>query len=197
MRDDDMAGKLRKSGQEQEALRAVARWAAEEAGRALPVFERRHPGDARPREAIGAGRAFGDGARRDQGLRRVAMEAFRAVAGADVPSAHAARAASLVAAVAYTHTDLHAGEQGVRQARHLLGPAVYAALALEAEAGGEWTVGEAALRRALDRAPAEARRLLAHFPRQPGGADRVEALFAALDAGLRSSSGIGVLPFVG
>lgn len=183
-----MADALRKSGEEQQALRAVARWAAAEAGRVLPLFERRHPGDARPREAIAAAMAFGDGARRDQRLRWVAMEAFRAATDTDPASAHAARAASLTAAVAYMHTDLHAGVQGVRQARHLLGPAVYAALALEAEAGGERMVGADAIRGALDRAPAEARHLLAHFPWQPGGADRAETLFAALDAGLRGSS---------
>jgi hypothetical protein len=37
----------------------------------------------------------------------------------------------LAAAVAYTHTDLNLGSQGVSQARHILGPAVYAALACE------------------------------------------------------------------
>ena len=141
-----MSGTLGNSTQEQELLRAVAVWAADCAERALPLFESRHPTDTRPREAIEGGRAFGRGKKRDKHLRIVALAAFRAGKDVDEPSKYAARAASLTAAVAYTHTDLQTGRPGVRQARHVLGPAVYAALALETAEGGDSKVGDDVVR---------------------------------------------------
>lgn len=180
-----MSGSVGDSTHEQEALRAVALWAADCAEQALPPFEQQHPTDTRPREAIAGGRAFGSGKKRDKHLRVVAMAALRAGKDVDAPSKYAARAATLTAAVAYTHTDLRTGLQGVRQARHLLGPVVYAALALEAAAGGDPAVGDEVIRRAIVSAPAEARALLRHMPPQPQGKNRLDALFSALDAALR------------
>jgi hypothetical protein len=180
-----MSGELGNSTDEQGLLRAVALWAADCAERALPLFERHHPTDTRPREAIEGGRAFGQGKKRDKRLRIVALAAFRAGKDVDEPSKYAARAASLTAAVAYTHTDLQTGLPGVRQARHVLGPAVYAALALETAAGGDPTVGDEAVRRAIASAPAEVRSLLKHMPPQPRENDRLGVLFFDVDAALR------------
>src|SRR6478672_6103007 len=152
---EKMSDKLGNSTQEQELLRAVALWAADCAELALPIFESRHPTDTRPRQAIEAGRDFGRGKKRDKALRIIALAAWKAGKGVDEPSKYAARAATLAASVAYTHTDLQTGLPGIRQARHVLGPAVYAALALETAAGGDPKVGDDVVRRAIESAPAE------------------------------------------
>jgi Imm-5 like putative immunity protein len=180
-----MSGELGNSTQEQELLRAVALWAADCAEQALPIFESRHPTDARPRQAIEGCREFGRGKRRDKNLRIVALAALKAGKGVDEPSKHAAQAATLAASVAYTHTDLQIGMQGVRQARHVLGPAVYAALALETEAGGYPTVGDDVVHLAIESAPAEVRYLLKHMPPQPRETGRLGVLFSDLDSALR------------
>jgi hypothetical protein len=193
---EEMSGKLGNSTQEQELLRAVALWAADCAELALPIFEGRHPTDTRPRQAIEAGRDFGRGKKRDKALRIVALAALKAakgvegVEGVDEPSKYAARAATLVASVAYTHTDLQTGLPGIRQARHLLGPAVYAALALETVAGGEHKVGDDVVRRAIDSAPTEVRYLLKYMPPQPKENGRLGVLFSDLDSALRSDYGV-------
>jgi hypothetical protein len=178
-------GKLGNSTQEQELLRAVALWAADCAEQALPIFESLHPTDTRPREAIEAGREFGLGKKRDKALRIVAMSALRAGKVVDEPSKYAAHAATLAASVAYTHTDLQTGLPGIRQARHLLGSAVYAALALETAAGGDPKVGDDVVQRAIESAPTQVRHLLKHMPPQPKENGRLGVLFSDLDSALR------------
>ncbi|MBJ3783817.1 putative immunity protein [Devosia sediminis] len=159
-------------------MRRVALWAAGYAARALPVFERQHPGDPGPRDAVAAGRAFAEGATRDKALRTAAWAAHKAAGRApDALAKHAARAAMLTAAVAYTHTDLTEGDQGISQAQHLLGPVVYAAMALGAED---------LLDQAVADAPPELIRLLLLFPPQPGGRTQLKQLFQKLDAALRA-----------
>jgi hypothetical protein len=182
---DKPSAQLGTSAQEQELLRAAALWAADCAEQALSVFEGHFPTDARPRDAIEGGREFGRGKKRDQNLRILALAALEAGKEADTPSQHAAYAATLTASVAYTHTDLQRDLQGVRQARHILGPAVYAALALETAAGGASTVGDEVIRQALASAPPEVRYLLKHMPPQPKGSSRLNTLFSDLDSALR------------
>ena len=173
------AGSLRNSADEQESLRAAALWAADCAEQALGIFESRSPGDRRPREAIEGGREFGRGKTRDKNLRTLAWAAHAASREADEPSAkYAARAAMLTAAVAYTHTDLNTGLPGVRQARHVLGPAVYAAMAL----------GDEAIRDAARSATPEVCRLITYMPSQPAGTSRLSKLYAALDSALRDAA---------
>lgn len=176
--------KLEDSAQEQELLRVVALWAAPYAEEALSVFESRHPDDTRPREAIEAGRDFGRGKKRDKNLRMTAFAAMKAGKDIDEPSKHAVQAAILTAAVAYTHTDLQNGLQGSRQARHVLGPVVHAALALEI-AAGDRSVGNAVLQRAMNDAPSEARYILENMPPQPKKDSRLDVLFFELDSALR------------
>jgi hypothetical protein len=180
-----LPGKLGNSTQEQELLRAIALWAANCAELALPITESRHLTDMRPRQAIEAAREFGRGKKRDKALRIVALAAMRAGKGEDEPSKYAARAATLAASVAYTHTDLQTGLRGIRQARHILGPAVYAALALETAAGGDPKVGDDVVQRAIETAPYEVRYLLKHMPPQPNENGRLGVLFADLDSALR------------
>ena len=173
------------STQEQALLRVVALWATDCAELALPIFESRHPTDTRPRQAIEAAREFGRGKKRDKALRIVALAALKAGKEGDQPSKYAARAATLAASVAYTHTDLQTGLPGIRQARHLLGLAVYAALALETAAGGDRKVGDDVVRRALESAPIEVLYLLQHMPPQPKENGRLGILFSDLNSALR------------
>ncbi|HEY6736696.1 MAG TPA: hypothetical protein VI322_03185 [Candidatus Saccharimonadia bacterium] len=177
--------KLRDSTQEQELLRVVALWAAGYAEEALSVFESRHSDDTRPREAVAAGREFGQGKKRDKNLRMLALAAMKAGKDVDDPSKYAARAATLTASVAYMHTDLQTGLQGIRQARHVLGPVVYAALALEVDAGNDHGIGNAMLQRAINDAPSEARYILESMPPQPKKDSRLDVLFFELDSALR------------
>lgn len=181
-----MTEALGNSSEEQALLRPIALWAAAYAEEALQVFESRHPADTRPREAIAAGREFGNGKKRDKNLRMIAFAAMKSKKGVDEPSQYAAQAAVLTAAVAYTHTDLQTGLQGVRQAQHILGPVVYAALALETAANNT-SASDDLLRRAASDAPPEVGRVLAHMPLQPAKDGRINVLFTALDTAVRTS----------
>lgn len=178
---------LKNSSQEQDLLRAIALWTLDYADMALAVFEERHAEDPRPRQAIEACREFANGKKRDKNLRMVAMAALRAGKDIDEPSKHAAHAAMLTAAVAYTHTDLQTGQQGIRQAKHVLGPIVFTALALETAASDDTTVGDDIITRAIQKAPHEVRRLLASMPPQQKKSDRASTMFFNLDSGLRNS----------
>lgn len=175
---------LRDSTEEQDVLRVVALWAAACAEAAILIFESRHPHDGRPRAAITACLEFGQGRKRDHNLRKVALAALQAGKGIDAASVYAARAATLAASVAYTHTDLQTGVQGIRQARHVLGSAVYAALALEHAGGGHTEIGDQLIARAIASAPSAVRHVLQHMPRQPDAPGRQSALFFMLDSAL-------------
>ena len=166
---------------ELDALRAIGGWSADCAARALPLFESRNEGDTRPREAIEGIRVFAAGGKRVARLRVLACAAHAAARTARDPAAvAAARAAGTAAASAYTHplADVH-------QTKHIVGAAAYAALALELAAGGDPTVGDREVRRALRNAPTAARTVLRQMPAREPGASRLAMLLFALDAGLR------------
>lgn len=166
-----------------DTLRSLGGWAAECAERALPLFERCAPGDARPRTAIAGIREFAAGGRRTAQLRVLALAALSAAREVGKPAAAAAaRAAGIAASTPYTHPLADA-----QQTKHILAPAAYAALAFELEGGNE-TIGEAELRRAVDSVPAEVRDLLLHMPARPPGKNRADRLMALLDAGMRAPS---------
>jgi hypothetical protein len=115
-------------------LRPLGLWAADCAEVALPIFEAHAPGDVRPRDAVTGIRAFGRGGPRSGRLRSLAWAAHKAGHDVNDPAAtSSARAASLAAASAYLHLDVHTPHQ----TRHGLGPAVYAAQALEQSAAGD------------------------------------------------------------
>ena len=177
---------LANSSEEQALLRPIALWAVTFAEEALTIFEKQHPQDARPREAVEAAREFGKGKKRDKNLRMVAFSAMKAGKDTDEPSQHAAKATMLTAAVAYTHTDLQTGLQGIRQARHVLGPIVHTALALETVSNDPAKADEL-LTRAVSSAPKEARELLERMPVQPQKSTRADELFYKLDSFLRNS----------
>ena len=165
----------------QESLRAVGGWAADCAERALAVYEARAGSDSRPRAAIEGIRIFAGGGKRVARLRTLALSAHAAAREVGAPAAAAAaRAAGAAAASAYTHplVDVH-------QTKHVVGPAAYAALALELARAGDPAVGEAAVRWAIEHAPVEARDVLRQMPAREAGKSRLDQLLYALDADLR------------
>jgi hypothetical protein len=165
-----------------ESLRAIGGWAADCAERALPVYEARSGSDARPRAAIEGIREFAGGGKRVARLRSLAMEANAAAREVGDPAAAAAaRAAGLAAASAYTHplADVH-------QTKHIVGPAAYAALALELDHADDPRIGAAEVHWAIEHAPSEAREVLLQMPAREAGKTRWETLLYELDAGIRA-----------
>jgi hypothetical protein len=162
-------------------LRIIGHWAADCAERALPVFESLAPSDRRPRDAIEGCRAFARGGERTAQLRSLAWAAYAAARAVAAPAAAAAaRAAGVAAGLAYMHPLADPD-----QAKHLLGPAAYAALARELEEGGESGIADAEVRWAIEHAPPEASGVLGRIPERGVGRGRLDALLYQLDAGLR------------
>ncbi|GEP44525.1 putative immunity protein [Brevifollis gellanilyticus] len=99
--------------------------AAQEAGRVLAIFEKEHPEDDRPRVAIEAIQAWGDGVR-TLGMvevRRLALDAHAAAREAKTDAARfAARAAGQAVAVWHVPTHAMAVPMYVCKARHALTP---------------------------------------------------------------------------
>jgi len=162
-------------------LRAVTGFAAESAQDVLEIFERAHPGDTRPRDAIDAARAFAEGGRRGKALRDTAWAALKAAREAGTGAAvDAARAAMAAAGAAYLHplADAH-------QVKHVLGSAAHAARAAELAAGDDPAVGAAGIERAARRAPGAVVDVLRRYPSAPPGGGRVGELIRQLDRALR------------
>jgi hypothetical protein len=85
-------------------LREVTSYAAESAQEVLEIFERAHPADSRPRDAIDAAWTFARGGERGKTLRDTAWAAHKAARDADTAAAgDAARAAMCAASAAYLH----------------------------------------------------------------------------------------------
>ena len=85
--------------------RTLGPWAADGAEHVLPYFEKRYPGDNRPREAIEAVRAWVRGEIRVGEARKAALAAHAAAREASDPAAcAAARAAGHAAATAHVNT---------------------------------------------------------------------------------------------
>ena len=165
-----------------ESLRAIGGWAADCAERALPVYETHADPDPRPRAAIEGIREFACGGRRTARLRSLALEAHRAAREVGDPAAAAAaRAAGSAAASAYTHplADVH-------QTKHIVGPAAYAALALELDHAGDPSAGDAEIRWAIEHAPCEVGEVLLKMPARQAGKSRLDAILHELDAGIRA-----------
>jgi hypothetical protein len=125
---------------------------------------------------------FAGGGKRTAQLRSLALSAFSAAREADDPAAAAAaRAAGLAASCAYTHP-----LADVQQTKHIVGPAAYAALALELNHGGDPNIGEGEVRWAIEHAFPEVREVLQQMPARQPGNSRLDTLLYELDAGIRS-----------
>ena len=86
------------------SLSRVTRYAAESAQQVLEIFERAHPADSRPRDAVNAAWTFARGGERGKSLRDTAWAALKAAQDADTAAAgEAARAAMCAASAAYLH----------------------------------------------------------------------------------------------
>lgn len=164
-----------------ESLRSLGGWAADCADRALPVFEAYTESDLRPRAAITGIREFAGGGKRTAVLRSLALSAFSAARESDDPAAAAAaRAAGLAASSAYTHP-----MADVQQTKHIVGPAAYAALALELDRGGDEKIGNAEVFWAIEHVPDEVCGILRQMPARQPGKIRLDMLLFELDAGIR------------
>ncbi len=165
-----------------EALRVIGGWAADCAERALSVYETRVNSDSRPRAAIAGIRVFAGGGKCTAQLRSLACEANAAAREVGDPAAAAAaRAAGLAAASAYTHP-----LADVQQTKHIVGPAAYAALALELDHGGDPSIGDGEVRWAIEHTPSEVREVLLQMPARQPGKSRLDTLLYRLDAGIRA-----------
>jgi hypothetical protein len=165
-----------------ESLRALGSWAADCAERALSVYETYADSDSRPRAAIEGIRVFARGGKRTAQLRSLALAAFSAARDADDPAAAAAaRAAGLAASSAYTHP-----LADVQQTKHIVGPAAYAALALELYHAGDPNVGDGEIRWALEHVTSQVREVLLQMPARKTGTSRLDKILYELDEGIRS-----------
>lgn len=165
-----------------DSLRALGGWAADCAERALSLYESQPNADGRPRAAIEGIRVFASGGRRTAQLRTLSLAAFSAARETHQPAAEAAaRAAGLAASSAYTHPLVD-----VQQTKHIVGPAAYAALALELHQGGDPSIGDKEIAWALERVPPQVKEILSHMPAREMGKTRLDNLMYALDAGIRT-----------
>ncbi len=165
-----------------ESLRAIGSWAAVCAQRALPVYETHAASDPRPRAAIEGIRLFAGGGKRTAQLRSLALSALAAAHEADdPPAAAAAQAACLAASSAYTHP-----LADVQQTKHIVGPAAYAALALELDGAGDPTIGDGEVRWAIEHVTSDVREVLLQMPARQPGKSRLDRLLYELDAGVRT-----------
>jgi len=164
------------------SLRAIGNWAADCAERALSVYETNADSDSRPRAAIEGIRVFAGGGKRTAQLRSLALAAFSAAREAGNPAAAAAaRAAGLAASSAYTHP-----LADVQQTKHIVGPAAYAALALELYYASDPNIGDGEVHWAIEHVTYEVREVLQQMPARQAGKSRLDTILYELDEGIRS-----------
>lgn len=178
------SNKLMNSTDDQYLLRPATLWGIPFVAEVLPIFEENYPNDSRPRQALEVATKYVQGEKRGQELRRVSMAVFKIGKEVDEPAKYVTKAASAISAVPYTHTDLQNGDQGWRQARHVLGPIVYAAYALELSKTSR-VASDDMIDRAIKEAPTEVHTIIRNFPPQPSKKTRLDILFKKLDDGLR------------
>ena len=110
------------------------------------------------------------------------MDAYRAsLETKDIAASAAARSASLAAASAYTHPF-----KDINQSKHILGPAVYSAFAIELYTGLGQESGDREIELATDNATCEIAGLLNKMPAHKIGTKRIDQLFYELDSGIRN-----------
>jgi len=124
---------------------------------------------------------FAGGEKRTAQLRSLALAAFSAARDAGNPAAAAAaRAAGLAVSSAYTHP-----LADVQQTKHIVGPAAYAALALELNQGGDHSIGDHEVIWAIEHVTPDVREVLMQMPSREMGRTRLENLMYRIDAGIR------------
>ena len=134
-----------------EELQSLGRWAADCAERALSIYEGVENEDNRPRNAINGIKDFSNSGKRTNHLRKLALDAYRAsLETKDNAASAAARSASLAAASAYTHPFID-----IKQSKHILGPAVYSAFAIELHNRLDQKIGDDEIELAIENATGE------------------------------------------
>ena len=168
-----------------EELQSLGKWAADCAERALSIYESIENEDNRPRNAINGIKDFSNSGKRTNHLRKLALDAYRASLETKDPAASAAaRSASLAAASAYTHPF-----KDINQSKHILGPAVYSAFAIELYNKLGQKVGDREIELAIDNATYAIAGLLNKMPAHKVGTKRIDQLFYKLDRGIRNRFG--------
>jgi hypothetical protein len=166
--DDPRGARSQRDRSAMQDLRAVTRYAAERAQDVLEVFERPHPADSRPRDAVDAAWTFARGGKRGKALRDTAWAAHKAAQdAATAAAANAARAAMCAASAAYLHplADAH-------QVKHILGAAAHAARAAELMASDDRGVGADHFEQARRRATPAVVAVLSRYPAAPPGREK-------------------------
>lgn len=176
---------LSNSTKDQYLLRPATLWGIPYVKEALYIFEEQYPHEVRLSQSLNVAIQYAQGEKRGQNLRRTSMAPFKVGKEVSPEAKFVSKAASAISSVSYTHTDLHTGEQGWRQARHILGPIVYSAYALELFQGDS-DISEKLIQQAVQDAPNEVSILIKNFPKQPTKTNRLDILFSQLDSGLRS-----------
>lgn len=161
-------------------LQLLAGWSVGYAEKTITIYEQLFPQDHRPRKAIEGAVDFSRTGKRTNALRKLSMDAYRASNEAKNKAASfAANAASLTAATAFTHPF-----RDVRQAKHILGPVVFSALATETNLN-EQAQGDRLIKEAVCNVHDEIVFLLSHYPEQSIGKNRMGELFYQLDQSMR------------
>ena len=165
-----------------EELQSLGKWAADCAERALSIYESIESEDNRPRNAITGIKDFSNSGKRTNHLRKLALDAYRAsLETKNTAASAAAQSASLAAASAYTHPF-----KDLKQSKHILGPAVYSAFAIELSNNLDQKIGDREIKLAVDNATYEIVGLLNKMPAQEVGKKRIDQLFYKLDSELRN-----------
>lgn len=166
-------------------LRVVADYVVRHAEDVLSVFEQADPDDPRPRAAIGAARAFVNGANRTTWQRVASVEAHRAARSAPSEAARlAARSAGDAASAAYLHPIAKASQVG-----HILRACASVARIGEIAAGGDPGIADALLERSRRRATPVLIDVLRRYPPVTNDGNRVAQLMCTLDRSLRQAAG--------
>lgn len=165
-------------------LRAVARFVAESAQTALPLFEEARPLDTRPRAAIDAAWEFVNGAPRTKLQRVTSLAAHRAAKESATEIARlAARSAGDAASAAYLHPIARADQVG-----HILRAAASCARIAELVAvDDDSAAGARAIEDARRRATRTVTDVLRRYPPARPADNRVSQLMVTLDASLRAN----------
>lgn len=107
------------------------------------------------------------------------MDAYRASRERTGAASMAANAASLIAAIAFTHPF-----RDQKQAEHILGPIVYSALSIETELKDKMK-GDEIIYRAIEKANAQIAKLIKEYPEHENNNDRLKEMIFMLDNGIR------------
>ena len=143
-----------------EELQSLGKWAADCAERALSIYERIEKEDHRPQNTINGIKDFSNSGKRTNHLRKLALDAYRAsLETQDAAASAAAQSASLAAASAYTHPF-----KDINQSKHILGPAVYSAFAIELHNRLGQKTGEREIELTIEDATCEIAELLNKMP---------------------------------